>query len=429
MRISNNESPELAGSHQPCSEQPDVFSTVIKITISSYSRFFNLYDGARSLISALCIAAVFLLPNTALAQTVNTQRQVFARLQKIDVLDDWGKYQVLDAARSLIQVSGGQFSGAQVNGDPHPGWLSIYLIDSGRVPEGTPIIESPVEVHPEKLSAGGWTHGTSGTILIDTAYWKRLTAATLMTQRRSPRPILQALATVDVRGLASVRGYWDETVLAEDSPEVRMTKMLMQGALRFVLAHEMGHVGQSERLADPNWSQPKRPTRSDARLHGRSRGCDEFSEATDRAQRAAEQAADRYAAHLVGRLCQLPSEGRLHHEITTLGASWYMTAAVADKTMSMGLADDRTPYIERTVSRQLGADLYAALKMQSSRAPTKGVIAVAFPSSHPPDTERMRAFEGALATTPCGAAGLEIGQAQALEQVRQAMCQSLENVR
>ncbi len=71
MRISNNESPELAGSHQPCSEQPDVFSTVIKITISSYSRFFNLYDGARSLISALCIAAVFLLPNTALLEGIS----------------------------------------------------------------------------------------------------------------------------------------------------------------------------------------------------------------------------------------------------------------------------------------------------------------------------------------------------------------------
>lgn len=377
--------------------------------------------------ATLCIAIGCHGP--AAAQSVEATQRLLARLQALGVLDSWMQREVLAAAMPLVQASGGRFSGVQVNDFPRPGWLSIYLVDSARMPDDAAIADGGVALGREQLSAGAWTHGESGTILLDTAYWKRLTAATLMTQRKSPAPLPQALATVDARGLSAVRPWWDEAGLMQDTPENRGTGMLIRGAVAYALAHEMGHVGQASSRADGAGLPSHAPPRSDPRLRDRAGACDEFRRPEDEAQRNAEREADRHAARLIGQLCRVPGDGPIRHQTTALGASWFMTAALADKVIAMGFAKNRTPTIDRAVQILLGADLHAALAARDPTGPTRGVIALAFPSSHPPDTDRMQAFERELAATPCGASGLVTAEADRFEAVRLRMCQSLKGAR
>jgi hypothetical protein len=73
----------------------------------------------------------------------------------------------------------------------------------------------------------------------------------------------------------------------------------------------------------------------------------------------------------------------------------------------------------------LSPALHDRLKASRGRQ-VSGVVAIAFPSTHPPDTERMRLLAGDLAQTRCGGSSSGSGVlAQALEAQRQQMCSSL----
>jgi hypothetical protein len=349
--------------------------------------------------------------------------RLLAQLQNADVLDPYFQNEVLATALPLVQAAAGRWSGVQVNDQPRPGWINIYLVDGEQIPDDG-LNLGDRSLLRDDLKSGGWTHRSSQTILLDSSRWKRLVAATVMTQRRAPRDLIQALATVDATGLAALEPLWSEPAMRADTPENRGAGMLIRGALGYVLAHEIGHLTRAEPVGAG--AAPRLPPalQADLQLRRRSQACNEYLRPEAAALKSDEREADRYAAQLIGQQCLIGDDGKLRHQIVLLGMAWYLTAAIGDKLLEMAVAPDTTPLIDGRMRTMLSPALHDRLKASHGR-PVSGVVAIAFPSTHPPDTERLRLLESDLAQTRCGGSSSGSVLAQALEAQRLQMCNSL----
>jgi len=377
--------------------------------------------GPQRWVFAMLICAVW-AQFCAAAQGSATGSGIANKLERAGVIDAYFPEIAFDVASGLAQAVPGQWRGVLVNSAHRAGWLNIYLIDAQRLPEDGLLADEGIEsLTPGNLHAGALTDEDTGTIFLNTAMWKRLTAATVMTQTKVQPDLTAALASVDAIGLDGVRKFWDPAALSVDTPANQRTGWLVRGALAFVLAHEMGHmrIGGHAQSEEPDKLRMNlTPRQQDER-----RACPELVDKESRQRKKQEQAADLAGAAMLGQQCRIGVDGELRHSIYMLGTTWYFLASMSDKLIDMG-RNTNSPVIAQALRVKIGPELYQQVVAAHARE-KRGAVASAFPYSHPPDTARMQSIEAALHATPCGSNGLDTSGAQVLEMYRLQMCRQL----
>jgi hypothetical protein len=359
------------------------------------------------------------------AQSASDGQRIHDKLVQAAIFDEYFPDVALEIGESLRQAAPGQWAGVAVNGAYRRGWLNIYMVDASRLDDDALLDAEGVNFTPETLQGGAMAHPKTGIVFINTASWKRLAAATYLTQMKLQPNITAALAQVDAVGLAAARRAWDPATLTVDTPQTRRTGWLMRGAFAFVLAHEMGHLrngdagdsaaGVQSAIVLKDLTQRQKDERY---------ACPETLGPQFRARQRDEAAADMVAVELLGQQCRIGSDGQLRHSIYLLGTQWYFMAAMGDKLLQMGRSST-SPVIAAALRQQLGTELYEQVVAARAEASRRGGVAPAFPTTHPPDATRVRDIERALAGTPCGAANIDTSGAQLLDQFRTSMCRGL----
>ena len=352
---------------------------------------------------------------------------IAAKLERAGVIDAYFPDVAMEVAGALALAAPRQWKGVQINRAHQPGWLNIYMVDARRLPAAGLLAEEGIEhFTPESLRGGALAHEPSGTIFLNTAMWKRLTAATVLKQNKSPDDITAALATVDVMGLDAARRYWDPVALSKDTPVNQRVGWLMRGALAFVLAHEMGHLLIGRTTAEE--PDRLRVARMTEREKDEARACPELMHRESRERQRHELAADLAGVELLGRQCRLGKDGKLRHSIFLLGTSWFFLASMSDKLIEMG-RNTNSPFIAQLLRANIGPQLYEQVVAAHAAERRRGAVAFAFPSTHPPDTARIEAIEKAMSATPCGSEGLaaSLMQIKLLDMLRLRVCQRLIN--
>ena len=193
--------------------------------------------GSRRWIGAVLICSVWV---TFGAAAQDSARGIANKLERAGVIDNYFPEVVFEVASALTQAAPDRWHGVQVNQAYRAGWLNIYLVDARRLPEGGLLDgEGIPNFTADNLRGGARADEDSGTIFLNTATGKRLTAATVMTQTKVQPDLLAALASVDAMGLDAAHQFWDPAALSVDTPTNRRVGWLTKGALAFVLAHEM----------------------------------------------------------------------------------------------------------------------------------------------------------------------------------------------
>lgn len=372
------------------------------------------------------IAAVLALASAAHAQVAPPRGEpTLARLQQANLLDDYYPDAVREVAESLVQAAPGEWQGVRVNETHRPGWLNIYLVDAERISDDEPFDAGGLDLTREALAGGALAHEATGTLYLNTAAWKRLAAATVMTRTSVHDELITALAAVDANGLQATRRYWDRGTLDADTDDMRTSGWLLRGALAFVLAHEMGHlqIGPSAE-ADAAAIRMRDLTNLTERQKDERLACPETLHAEFQRQQRHELAADLAAVRLLGQQCRIGEDGELRHGIYQLGTSWYFVAAMSDKLLQMGRSSD-SPFMARALRAKLGPDLYEQAVTAAAASARKGGVKAAFPKTHPPDYARMEAIQRAFANTPCGGGDEDLSALQMMELMRVTMCTQL----
>jgi hypothetical protein len=351
--------------------------------------------------------------------------QILAGLRQANLIDDYYPDVVLDVARMLAQAAPAQWLGVQVNEAHRAGWLNIYLVDADQLSDDAALEAGSIELTREALAGGALADEDSGTVYLNTAASKRLTAATVMKQTGLVGDITAGLATVDASGLAATRRYWDRRTLDTGTPEMQRAGWLLRGSLAFVLAHEMGHlqIGRSA-VADAAAIRLRDLTNLTERQKDERLACPETLHAEFQLQQRHEHAADIAAVQLLGQQCRLGEDGELRFRIYVLGTSWYFMAAMSDKLLQMGRSSD-SPFIAQALRTLIGAELYQQAVADAANSVRKGGVRAAFPKTHPPDYARTVAIEEALQTTPCGGGDLDLSYMQMMDSFRANMCSHL----
>jgi hypothetical protein len=349
--------------------------------------------------------------------------RIWQKISGANVIDSYFPDVAEEVAGTLIQAAPGRWQGVQVNKPPRAGWLHIYLIDAQRLPPDNLLADEGVAgFTAPNLAGGAAADEESATIFVNTAMWKRLAAATLITQMKKA-DLTVAMAFVDAAGLEKLDKLWAPATLLQDSNETRNVGNFMRGALAFVLAHEMGHllIGPAKDSDEPDRLRLSRMT---PRQQDEARACPALLLKGFREKQKHEQAADRAAATLLGQQCRIGTDGKLRHLVYMLGTGWYLLASMNDKLLAMG-RHTTSPNIEKMLRTKLGDQLYQAAITARAAEHRRGAVQFAYPSGHPPDTERLRAIDAALRDTPCGGTGLDTSLPALLETFREQMCRGL----
>src|SRR5205823_11685694 len=122
------------------------------------------------------------------------------------------------------------------------------------------------------------------------------------------------------------------------------------------------------------------------------RACPELVEKEARQRQKVELAADLSGVSLLGAQCRIGNDGQLRHSIYMLGTTWYFLASMSDKLIEMGRNTDST-VIAQALQAKIGPELYRQVIAAHAAEKRRGAVALAFPLTHPPDTERMQAIE------------------------------------
>jgi hypothetical protein len=350
--------------------------------------------------------------------------RIAQKLESAGVLDSYFPDVVYEVASTLAQAAPGRWQGVQVNQRPRAGWLHIYMIDAGRLPPGNLLADEGVDgLTTSDLEAGAAADEASDTIFVNTAAWKRLAAATVITQFKAKTGLIAALALVDAAKPDKVSKLWAPATLSQNSPKMKNVGRLLRGALAFVLAHEMGHllIGRAKPSNEPDELLLSHMTN---RQQDEARACPALLLKGFREKQKHEKAADLAALSLLGQQCRIGSDGKLRHLIYMLGTGWYLLAAMSEKLLAMG-RHTTSPNIEKMLRARLGDQLYQEAIAARAAKFRRGAVQFAYPSSHPPDSERLRAIEAALRNTPCGGIGLDTTLPALLETVREQACRKL----
>lgn len=299
----------------------------------------------------------------AIQDTDVTDPHRFAQLlRRHHQLNDALAGQVAAVANTLVRASG-RWPRAQVNGPYDPRAVNVYLVNLGRSGSGS-----------AKISGLGGTLQAlpaHGIILADADYLSDIKAATdvYMIRKRTKAGDLYTLAILEGAD-ALERSY-----LGSRADWRQGRNSVFDGAIAFLLSHEMGHLvagihAQAQVIEIPPHNHEQAVRRACATILG------------DRNQVRLndERQADEYAISLVGSI-KRPS-GRLRYEFGTvvLGLGEMRKTATAMAALS--------PSVE-ALAGPTGISPTMINKMRYRLGQGGETFAAVFPSSHPASVTRL----------------------------------------
>ena len=292
------------------------------------------------------------------------------------LLDATLQRQVNDVLQVLV-ASARRWPRGQVNGPYSADALNVYLVKDQVAIRGT------MRAHPPQR-----------VIVADARYVAELKAATeiyfeSLGGNSSVKMADTMVAAITEGPDRAVRSRLGQNVdYREDS------NSLFNGAVAFLLAHEMGHI---ELGLAPE-------TRGNApRLQGRDRdrvwACESLVGDYVNRRRREEAEADAYAMRLLGAIPD-PKRKGLRYE---LGTMYLQTAQLGMVTATLAaLSPDAN---QRALAAGVGVSPSASRAMGEGLSREAGMIQTAFPASHPSQVDRMfeivRAFARNPASTCC----------------------------
>jgi hypothetical protein len=365
-------------------------------------------------------ASLFVAPTFAQA-TVG--EAMFAKLTRGGYISSYQQAMTREVASNLIAATD-RWSGVQVNGPHRRGWINIYLVDADRLLKDNILAAEGVE---GTLHRNALTHEESATIFIDTGLLKAIAASTYLKQTRIVDSLEAGVAKVQVDGLDALRQAWEPRTLAQvDEPTIQKVNMFLRGTLTFIIAHEMGHAAIGRPALTREIRAPKKnlTERERDEIHA----CPELSVKEHQQQQQIERRADEFAAGLLSQQCDIGNDGPIRHQVNLLGANWYFLYAMSDKLLA-GARATQSPNIRRMLIQRIGPELYTAAveHLEQSDNKKRGAVHAFFPSSHPPDVERINRLEAILSRSTCGSSGIGSGSmlGQLWQSVLTMQCQQL----
>ena len=367
----------------------------------------------RAVVGALLLAPLLALP-PAVAQdrdSVRDPARYVAALRQRDLISPILQSQVEGIARVLANE--GAWPRVQVNGDYDRDAVNIYLVDtrSGAAPMLTSRLRGTfLAFPPQRLILGDAQYLAEVKAAAD-IYWHAVSLRD------------GSVKTYDALLIAKVEGP-DNAVHSRLGPYADWragSNELADGAIAFLLAHEMGHlaIGIDPKLEDPI-RLPHGLTGPD---RDRFWACANLVGPQVAGTREQEAEADAYAARLLARLPAATSPRRLRYEHGTLflrNAEIGMVVAGLVTTWPRGqmLLDRAALPIDRDAVRAYGATLER----------DAGMIETVFPSSHPAQVNRMFGVYEVFANTPQSAYYGDSDQhdAQMWQVLIQLMCSGIQ---
>jgi len=378
-------------------------------------------------LTALVLASSCLASAPAWSAEPAVGTKVFETLSGLRCLDDYLSGMVSDITADLVRTAN-RWSGSQVNGPYRAGGVNVYLVDTGKLPERPVLTNEPINegrgLGRYDLEGSALTDEPTGIIFIDTRMMKEVVAsADLKTQVND---LMVALALIRTRGLDAYRALWEPAQQPGLRPADRGNRlqMLVQGALGFVIAHEMGHlaIGRPDFASRP---QPPRPGSIKERDVGQA--CPELVDPANAAKQQVERVADDFAVGLLERRCGAWAPHQPQHLIYELGARWYFLYAMSRTLLATGNVT-QSRNIHLMLRTKLGPELYQAVLALGERG-DRGSVHLTYPSKHPPDYERAERLERRMSQSTCSLSHNEGGggsmEVRLLEVFRQQACKDL----
>jgi hypothetical protein len=195
---------------------------------------------------------------------------------------------------------------------------------------------------------------------------------------------------------------------------------LAEGALAFLLAHEMGHLALGIDPALDGWiTRPRGLTGPD---RDRFWACANLVGASVEGTREQEAAADRYAAELLARLPAERAPRRLRYEH---GALFLRNAEIGKVVAALVTLSPRGQMLLDRAALPIDRDAVRAMGETLSR--NTGMIEKVFPESHPAQVDRMFGIHEVFASTPESAyyGATDEHYAQMWRMLIQLMCASI----
>lgn len=332
---------------------------------------------ARGLLS-LAVTASVALSGLACEHTLAPEHVGYVGgLRSQRLIDDTLRKQVQEVVDVLVATSGTWARGL-VNRDHDPDALNVYLVN----PDAPGSANGPQEL----TGTRGTVRALPGrrTILADANYLAQIKAASEL-YSESLRQHDRSVSSYDVLALVMLEGP-DPAVrsrVGERADWRAGTNELFQGAIAFLIAHEMGHVVAG---LDPAASGSGRPPPG---LGGpnsdRLWACATLVGEDVNARRAQEAEADSFAAAL---LVRIPHHSTLARRLRyEHGTVFLMNAELGKVVAALAALSPRRDSIVRMAGIALNPAIIDA--MRDSLGRTAGMIETAFPPSHPAQVERL----------------------------------------
>ena len=327
----------------------------------------------------------------------------------------------IEAVVTVLAAQARQWPRSHVNGPYDPGALNVYLIDTAagaNLPDNVGRLRATL----------GRLRGTllalprQRMILVDADYLAQVKAAADLSwasTSRAERLVshFDALAATQVEGPdAAMRSR-----LGSGADWRRGTNELFDGAVAFLIAHEMAHVlaGLDSALEGP----VRRPPGLQGRDADRFWACSNLVGEKITGTRQQEADADQYAALLLATIPHPSPPKRLRFE---LGALFLLNAELGKAVLTIMSLNPNAPALAARAGLKLNDTLVRAMAQTLGRG--DGFIQTVFPDSHPARVDRLLDVAGIFARTPASTWYGDQDQAsnqQLWQLMIQAMCQSV----
>jgi hypothetical protein len=364
-------------------------------------------------VGMLAMMALLAWPIAPRGQETQDPVALVANLRQRGMLAGELRAQVATIAAVLADAAG-RWERVQVNGAYDPGALNIYLVNLPAPPAQVGLLEgtrSTLRSFPlERI------------ILADASYLARLKAASDV-YSASIQSGDHAVSAHDALVIATVEGpdAAERARLGAAADWRRSTGEPFEGAVAFLLAHEMRHVVMG--LA------PLRPASVPRGLKGRDRdrvfACTSMLDEGVAGDRQREEAADEFAIRLLGSIPAPTPPRRLRYELGTL----FLLNGELGKLVTVLMA--LNPRAAALAARAgLAVEQAAVSALSAGLGRDDGLIETVFPASHPAFVDRLLTAAASFAANPTSlsyrnpSAGLD---QQSWRMLVQLLCQGIGN--
>jgi len=306
----------------------------------------------------LCHLDAHAVDEEALKDPARYARDLRAR----GMLDATLQQQVRDVLAVLV-ASAGQWPRGEVNGDHDPRALNVYLV------KGDVGLRGTLRAFPQQRI-----------VLADAGYVAEIKAATEMYTESLVRRD-RSVKMADTLASAMVEGP-DQAVRSRLGPAADWredTNGLFDGAVAFLLAHEMGHIHLGIAA-----NSPGRPRLG---LTGRDRdrawACGTLVGEDVNRRREEERQADAYAVRLLGAI-RHPSRAGLRYEYGTM---FLQVAELGKVAAALAALSPNADQQARAAGFGVSPATRQAMAVTLGR--TTGMVERAFPDSHPAQVQRL----------------------------------------